>query len=671
MTFFTHSVCRVLLVVWFLAAPVAHGAEFLAAELAQLTAAVPAEASAYDQEAATSVEQAAAKLESQAAVEGNAVPSANDQATVAHILALVDAKQRVDRLLQTTLQHRTQFATLDESVQSERASAFLRINSELIDLSGRLRYLLFDRLNAALTRYGNDVNAIRTLLAGLQQRRSGIGAVVLARRYLIPPSRQTRASIAFTTQDVGNLLSLIAQSGETELLPSVTNFVFDDATPGDLVVAGAQTIRQLGLPQEPLAGQDPTLPEPTVLADELFDRLQAVPTLRLSPNARRDRSALFTWLETLIRQGENGPSYRWGLCDVQPGDWFLMRNPSPYNLFTNLSPGLFTHVGVVTDYRGPDGIRRFVLVDLPERGTRMQTTNFDTFVQRSLHYLVLRHDDPQVATAMAAAARSVIGNPTQFDLNFRTDRIESLRGVPLAGKKIHTYCAGLLLLCAMQSTAPRDSLFPLSEHPAAGNTVENLAKLGLTFGDNFVSPTGAIFSPRLKIVGSRQSMYDPTREIQEAIYDHFARQLVDRKLTPAPDLYQSVRLKLAETAKTNPLLAQAMASAAKVSSEVDLVAAAKAAAVVETLDQFAYDARDGFNGAKAAIRSGSESQLRAQGFDAASLEAIRAYRQRHSQLYQSWQSRQLAPRQLRIELVKFYIELGQKRLDERFFSVAD
>jgi hypothetical protein len=48
-----------------------------------------------------------------------------------------------------------------------------------------------------------------------------------------------------------------------------------------------------------------------------------------------------------------------------------MRNPSPYNLFTDLSPGLFTHVGVITAETGSDGIRRMVVVDLPERGERM------------------------------------------------------------------------------------------------------------------------------------------------------------------------------------------------------------------------------------------------------------------------------------------------------------
>ena len=35
---------------------------------------------------------------------------------------------------------------------------------------------------------------------------------------------------------------------------------------------------------------------------------------------------------------------------------------------------------------------------------------------------------------------AMIGNPTQFDLNFRTRRVMDYVGKPLKGVKIHTYC---------------------------------------------------------------------------------------------------------------------------------------------------------------------------------------------------------------------------------------
>src|SRR5262249_32283155 len=156
--------------------------------------------------------------------------------------------------------------------------------------------------------------------------------------------------------------------------------------------------------------------------------------------------------------------------------------PSPYNLFTDLSPGLFTHVGVVTAENGSDGRRRMVVVDLEERGTRIPATNVETFLDRTLNYMFMRHPDPATAEKKGDAAAGIIGNPAEFDLNFRTDRIASLKGVSLAGQKIHIYCAGLLLLCAEQTSEPQDAFFPITETAAAGFTKANLAKLGLSVG---------------------------------------------------------------------------------------------------------------------------------------------------------------------------------------------
>ena len=116
------------------------------------------------------------------------------------------------------------------------------------------------------------------------------------------------------------------------------------------------------------------------------------------------------WLDERAHKGLTEDRLRLGLFEVQPGDWLLMRNPSPYNLFTDLSPGLFTHVGVVAAETGKDGIRRLVLVDLPERGTTMPATNVDAFVNRSLHYVFLRHPDPAVAKKMGETAAEVIGS---------------------------------------------------------------------------------------------------------------------------------------------------------------------------------------------------------------------------------------------------------------------
>ncbi|HWA97094.1 MAG TPA: hypothetical protein VG713_01315, partial [Pirellulales bacterium] len=435
----------------------------------------------------------------------------------------------------------------------------------------------------------------------------------------------------------------------------------------------AETFRSVGLPQSPRpgAGVDPAaaeLPKPAITPQALADRLTRLAQQPLSAEQRSHCDELIAWSSRIAKQGLVEPSYRLGRYEVKPGDWLLMRNPSPYNLFTDLSPGLFTHVGVVTSERGSDGIERMVIVDLPERGAKMPATNVEIFLERTLHYVFLRHPDPEIAATMAESARQMIGNDTEFDLNFRTDRVLELKGQPLNGKKIQTYCAGLLLVCAQQTSADRRDFFPLDEYPAPGKTVTNLAKLGMSFGAQFISPTGAMFSPKLALVGRREPMYDPAREIEEAVFDRFASQLITEELVPTPDLFDSLRLKVAEAAKHNALLAQALAAAAGVSKEMDLVAAAKAAAVVETLDEIAFGASAEFFAAREAIRSGGEAALRRAGATEAKLKTTRMYRQRHADLVQQFERGTLTPRRLRTSLVAYYSQSGQREIDRRFFS---
>src|SRR5204863_6836716 len=143
--------------------------------------------------------------------------------------------------------------------------------------------------------------------------------------------------------------------------------------------------------------------KPEITAGELHGILSKVSALQLSAKAGGLREELLAWLAVRKAQGLEGETYRLGHFEVRPGDWLLMRNPSPYNLFTDLSPGLFTHVGVVAAEQGKDGIRRMVIVDLPEKG-RMPATNVETFLKRTLHYVFVRHQDPDMARKMAQVA---------------------------------------------------------------------------------------------------------------------------------------------------------------------------------------------------------------------------------------------------------------------------
>jgi hypothetical protein len=466
------------------------------------------------------------------------------------------------------------------------------------------------------------------------------------------------------------LLRLISTAGSIDMVPDLSDFILDDSTPPTLALAAAEGIRTLGLPQDPRPDQDPALPQPAITAAKLRDRLLKFDHAQWRPDEQRRLDTLLSWLADRNAHGLEGDTYRLGQFDVHPGDWLLMHNPSPYNLFTDLSPGLFTHVGVVALETGKDGKRRMVVVDLPEMGTTMPATNVEIFVQRTLNFVLLRHPDAAVAQKMAGTAASTIGDPTEFDLNFRTDRVAALKGKPLAGEKIHTYCAGLLLLCAQETGLPQSAFFPIAETTGGGHMRDNIAKLGLSVGSGFVSPTGALFSPQLKIAGRSEPMYEPRREIEETIYDHFAVSLAKKELRPAPDLFQSLRLKMAETAKNNPALTQALAATAGVSQQMDLVAAAKAQAVVETLDDIAYGASGEFQAARRAILDGgvdltpeARQQLKPE-----ELAAMDKYRARHADLAARWDARQISPRGLRMELVQYYTDQGRHQLDDRFFN---
>ncbi len=360
-----------------------------------------------------------------------------------------------------------------------------------------------------------------------------------------------------------------------------------------------------------------------------------------------------------------GDSFRVNGFDVKSGDWLLMKNPSPYNRFTNLAPGLFTHAGVVTMETGSDGVRRCVLIELPERGNRIPATNLDAYLERTVHYVFLRCTDAAAARRMGGFAAPLIGRESQFDLNFRTDRVRSLKGRPLASETIHTYCAGLLLLCAQETEHARGEFFPINEQVAGGNCAANLARLGLSFGDDFVSPTGAIFSPILQIAGRRESMYSPEREIKDSIYDDFARFMVEKTLEPSPDVYQSLRQQVAALAKNQPWLARALAQANNVNEKMDLESAAKAAAVVETLDEIADRQMDEFLLAIDALRAGTDENL-AQ-LDEATRREIRETRARHAELFRRWSEGKLSPRQLRQQLLREVVQRGSTELQTRFF----
>jgi len=644
----------------------------LDAALAALEQSLPTDPAAFGQADPALWKKLGAEIDARA----NAAASTLDRQPPAHALAtcaaLLTAKDRVDGLLEQLLARRTEFVDFGMGEENREAvRRYLRATSGLIELSGRLRYLLRDALERATAGAGADPRTLDAFVKLLTEHRSQIGALLLTPLLFDPSPADGPVPAAAKTNAATKaaILRLLAVAGNTETLADLADFLHTNPT-AELTLRAAETIREIGLPQDPRPDQDATLPPPAITAGELHELLAALDASKLQGNDAQRHAELVAWSAQRMREGVTDDVYRLGRFDLMPGDWLLMRNPSPYNSFTDISPGLFTHVGVITDETCSDGRRRIVLVDMPERGTMMPSTNLDTFVQRTLHYVVLRHADPAYAKKMSDVARSVIGNETQFDLNFRTSRVEELKGQDLKGRKIHTYCAGLLLMCAQETPGERGEFFPLPEYPAAGNTQPNLAKLGLSLGEDFVSPTGALFSPKFSIVARCEPMYEPTREIEEAVFDHFANSLVDKTLRPSESMYQSLRVKLAQAAEVTPLLGRALAAANDVSPDMDLVSAARAAAVVENLDEIAFGTSAEFVAARDAIRAGNTADLVARGASSEEVSRVQEMRRRHADLYQAWRTGKITPRDLRLKLVDYYSTLGRRRIEEQFFSRA-
>ena len=638
-------------------------------QLAALEQQVPADLAQLAQMNQGALSASSQQIDEAALAVALAIPKADVPDIHRLVERLVLARQRVDSLVTRVLETRHDLADRYEDFGGRPTlSQFLQLTSQLIDLSGRLHDHASEGINEAAFRVAPLPAERVKLIDLLAEKKSTVGTAVMSWALLDPLDDATNGARPASPATKTKLLQMIAAAGRIETLEVVTEFVFSaEATP-EQIITGVETIRTLGLPQDPRPNQDATLPKPMVTAAELHELLTELKASVLSATGEQKRQELLAWLGERNKLGLTEAVYRHGDYEVRPGDWLLMRNPSPYNLFTDLNPGLFTHVGVVALEQGTDGKRRMVIVDMPERGTHMPATNVDVFLERTLNYCFLRHRDPNVARKMGDVAVSLIDSQTEFDLNFRTERVEQLKGKPLANRKIKTYCAGLLLLCAQETGLARDEFFPVPEQPARGQTIANLEQLGITFGRDLISPTGPLFARNMRIIGRREAMYDPSREIDEAIYDHFARQLAARKLEPADELFQSLRVRMAKAAKNNPLLAKALAAAANVSSDIDLVAAAKTAAVVETLDEIAYGNSGNFRMAMRALGGATAEELAEGGWNPADIARLMKLRKQHAELWRRRQSNQLTPAAARRELIAHYVALGRQQLDERFFG---
>lgn len=588
---------------------------------------------------------------------------------------LTKTKAQIDKDLQRVVDLR--FGLADRAKQTAGRDAlrsFLRISTDLIDLSGRLNFHLRDGVIFASMAAAPQADLRRKLVEQLDTDRSTIGAAMMAPLLMDPPKDTPNRALPAPADLKKKILLMIGQRGGSDVLPLIVRFLKSAEVTPDLAVLAVDAVIRAGLPQNDIeptpseGGESPT--KPPITAAELSKTLSGLDAARLSPSLTKHRSTLIDWLGRRDTQGISNAGYWNGVCTIQPGDWLLMRNSSPYNLFTDLSPGLFTHVGIATTAKDKDGRQHMVIVDLNERDTVIRPKNIETVLPRSLYYAVLRHEDPAVAAKMSEVAASLIGNAMKFDLTFETAKAAAMKGKPLAGTKIETYCAGLLLLAAQETGLPQTEFFPVAEETAPGKTAENMDRIGLRVGADFISPTGPLFARRMKLIHMSEPMFDPRREIEQRIYDHFAHQLAVAPIEPKSTLYQSLRQQLAEASKTNPFLAKAIADAAGVDRETDLSRAARAAAVVETLDEVAYDNSSDFDGTLRAMRAGTLDEKAKERIPEEDITWFKELRERHSDMIQKFEKRQLSPRDVNETLIAYYINRGKQQIDKYFFPSA-
>jgi hypothetical protein len=592
---------------------------------------------------------------------------------LAEIHRLSIAKKLVDEEIDKIVQLRFDVAAMPPGeVQREATRSFLRMSSTLIGLSGRLNYELRTMIIAASYALASQPADRERLVDQLDADGSAIGASLMAPLLLDPPRDSPNRAIPVRPAVKRKVLNLLSRRGRSEILPIVVRFLKNAQSSPTLTVAGADAIIRLGLSQDPQPVDDKNEREPSALlsARELGEILENVDARGLSPEFAKHRTALVRWLKQRAAHGVGPKGYWVGQFAIKPGDWLLMRNASPYNLFTDLSPGLFTHVGVVTLRRGADGIERMVLVDVNERQKTIIGKNVELMLPVPLYYAVLRHEDAQVCRKMSEVAASLIGNPMEFDLSFDLSAVSALQGEPLSGRKIKTYCAGLLLLCSQETGRPRHEFFPLPEHPASRRTVENLTSIGMRLGEELISPTGSLFARGMQLVHLSEPMYDPSRDIEQQIYNHFATRLQDKTLTPRQNLFQFLRQELADASEARPLLAQALATAAGVHPETDLVSGARALSIVETLDTIAYTASREFREAFTALQSAGDVSQSA-GEPGADRSRVAELQSRYVELARSLREGRLSNGELTNRLVGDYVERGKEKVDRYFFGPAE
>lgn len=647
------------------------GAAARAAEpIEQLERAIPRRGDSWDAACVRTVAEAAFALDAWAAEQAwparaTAASPPNDAEVVARLVRLVEAIARVDRCVESVVDLRGGFVgpgADDERLL--RAGQYLSLLATLNQVQGRLRYMLHEAIENATYSLDARQPSFDLLLETLLRQRSRIGAEVMTYMLFDPdPSGPVRP---FPASRKSECLRLLSACGSTETLDDLGQFLNEPNVSPELMIEAISAIRQIGLPQDPRRGASLDEPIPSVYAAQLREILSRLVIPAETTELQQQRDDLLSWATQRAQLGVTGETFRWGSNQLRGGDWILVSQTSSLRCVTNLSPGVFTRAGVVTEDTGGDRKRRFLVVALPEQADQVEATNVDVFLSQASSFLILRHTDPEVARHMSAAARELIGNESQFDPLLNAERVAPRSGQPLRGQLVHASSGGLLLLCGQAARRSREELFPILEQPAGGYLVTNLQQLGIAIGPHIVTPTGALFSTSMQIVGRGDPHYEPADEIAQAICDHGIHRLCDERWTVSPVMKQTLARHLIQVSRSTPWLSRALTRARDESAHRDLESAAQATALLDIIEATARRNAEACVAAVAALQPPTEDNSG----DAVRLPSEARLGSRHQALFADWRAGKLNPWQLRSELVEYYIQAGCQQLDQLFFPAV-
>ena len=170
-----------------------------------------------------------------------------------------------------------------DAKRHEALRRYLRTAGTLTDLSGRLRYVLIDAVDGAAIRFSTQPVLESRLIDLLMQKHSSVGR---KRWWTICSSRPNRRRELNRRPNCPRplklkVIRLIAESGGIGEVDELSEYLLDAATPPAQVLAAAEAIRTLGLPQDPRPEQDASLPQPPITAAKLFDRLQQIDSAQI------------------------------------------------------------------------------------------------------------------------------------------------------------------------------------------------------------------------------------------------------------------------------------------------------------------------------------------------------------------------------------------------------